>query len=347
MKRKILALFLTAALAVSVTACGSDNSKSTSAPADTTTDAGQSETEQNEKAEKAKKEAEEAKKKAEEEKKKAEEEKKRAEEEKKKAEEEKAEVENPIEEALKRMAEVDSMEMEMVMDMDMYVMIGDQAVPAMSVTTVDIECINDPLKIKVEIEDVKRAMTQSMSIYGVADENGNYVIYAYDGESWYAEEVSESELNEYNVQSSMEAQIGDTSAYVLEGTEKVNGADAYKYSCTITGDKMKEALTEAGVLNSFSYLGFSESDIYNMLDGLGEVVTYVYVDEETFYPVRYEMDMTEVIDALFVAIIDALGEQAGGMSMSVAKAEMMVTCSNFNGISDITVPEEALSAAAQ
>lgn len=327
MKKKFLALFLTAALAVSVTACGSDDSKS--APADTTIDAGQ--TEKNEEVEKAKKEAEEAKKKAEEE--------------AKKAEEEKAEAETAIEEALKKIAEVDSMEMEMVLDMDMYVVIGDQAVPAKSVTTMDIECINDPLKIKVEIEDMKRAMTQSMSIYGVADENGNYVIYMFDGESWTVEEVSGAALETYNAQRSMETRIGDTSAYVLEGTEKVNGADAYKYSRTMTGDEMKEALTKEGVLDNFSYLGFSASDTYNMLDGLGEVVTYVYVDAETSYPVRYEMDMTEVIDALFAAIIDALGEQTGGMSMSVGKAEMIVTCSNFNGISDITVPEEALSAA--
>ena len=339
MKKKFLALFLTAALAVSVTACGSDDSKSTSALADTTADAGQSETEQNEEAEKAKKEAEEAKKKAEEEMKKAEEE-------KKKAEEEKAEVENPIEEALKRMAEVDSMEMEMLMDMDMYVVAEGQTIPVTSITTVDMECINDPLKIKMDIKvDMGDGAIQSVSMYGAADENGNYIMYTYDGESWSAEEVSEFDLDEYNAQRNMEAQIGDISAYVLEGTETLNGAEVYKYSCTMTGDEMKEALTEAGALDTIATLGFSESDTYSMLDGLGEVVTYVYVDAETFYPVRYEMDMTEVMDALFAAIIDALGEQAQGMKMGVTKVEMAMTCSNFNSVSDFTVPEEALSAA--
>ena len=324
MKKKFLALFLTAALAVSVTACGSDDSKSTSAPADTTAtaDAGQSETE---KKEEAAKDAEEEK--------------------KEEAEEAKAEVENPIEESLKRMAEVDSMEMKMVMNMDMSVEADGQKESVESVTTMDMECMTNPLKIKMEMEvDMGAAGSQSMSIYGDVDESGNYVMYMFDGESWLAMQVSEFDLNAYNAQSSMEAQIGDTSVYVLEGTDKLNGADVYKYSYTMTGDEMKEALQEAGALDSLSDLGLSTSDAYGMLDGLGEIVTYVYVDAETYYPVQYEMDMTDVMDALYAAIIEAMGEQAEGLSMSVSKMELVMTCSNFNGISDITVPEEALSA---
>ena len=185
-----------------------------------------------------------------------------------------------------------------------------------------------------------------MSIYGDVDENGNYMMYMSDGESWYAQEVSEYDLEEYNAQSSMEEQIGDTSAYVLEGTEKLNGADVYKYSCTLTGDEMQEALSSSGALDQLSSLGLSASDAYSMLDGLGELVEYVYVDAETYYVVQYEMDMTEIMDALFAAVLEALGEQAEGLTMSISKMELVMTCSNYNGISDITIPEEALSAVA-
>ena len=323
MKKKLLALFLTATLAVSVTACGSDDSKTTSAPADTTATADAGQTEQKEE---AAKDAEE--------------------EQKEEAEEAKAEVENPIEESLKRMAEVDSMEVEMVLNMDMSVEADGESQSIESVTIMDMECMTDPLKIKMEMEmDMGEAGSMTMSIYGDVDENGNYVMYMFDGTSWIAQEVSEFDLEAYNAQSSMEAQIGDTSVYVLEGTEKVDGKEAYKYSYTMTGDEMKEALSDAGALDSLSQLGLSESDAYGMLDGLGEIVTYVYVDAETYYPIKYEMDMTEIMDALYAAIIDAMGEQAEGLSMSVSKMELVMTCSNYNGISDITVPEEALAAA--
>ena len=323
MKKKLLALFLTATLAVSVTACGSDDSKTTSAPADTTATADAGQTEQKEE---AAKDAEE--------------------EQKEEAEEAKAEVENPIEESLKRMAEVDSMEVEMVLNMDMSVEADGESQSIESVTIMDMECMTDPLKIKMEMEmDMGEAGSMTMSIYGDVDENGNYVMYMFDGTSWIAQEVSEFDLEAYNAQSSMEAQIGDTSVYVLEGTEKVDGKEAYKYSYTMTGDEMKEALSDAGALDSLSQLGLSESDAYGMLDGLGEIVTYVYVDAETYYPIKYEMDMTEIMDALYAAMLEALGEQVEGLSMSVSKMELVMTCSNYNGISDITVPEEALSAA--
>ncbi len=324
MKKKFLALLLTATLAVSVTACGSDDSKSTSAPADTTATADAGQTEQKEEAAKD-----------------------AGEEKKEEAEEAKAEVENPIEESLKRMAEVDSMEVQMVLNMDMSVEADGESQSIESVTTMDMEYMADPLKIKMEMEmDMGEAGSMTMSIYGDVDENGNYVMYMFDGTSWIAQEVSEFDLEAYNAQSSMEAQIGDTSVYVLEGTEKVDGKEAYKYSYTMTGDEMKEALSDAGALDSLSQLGLSESDAYGMLDGLGEIVTYVYVDAETYYPIKYEMDMTEIMDALYAAMLDALGEQVEGLSMSVSKMELVMTCSNYNGISDITVPEEALSAAA-
>ena len=42
---------------------------------------------------------------------------------------------------------------------------------------------------------------------------------------------------------------------------------------------------------------------------------------------KYEMDMTDVMDALMGAVVEAMGEQAEGMSMSIPKMEMTMTCS--------------------
>ncbi|MCM1387852.1 MAG: hypothetical protein NC231_11020 [Bacillus sp. (in: Bacteria)] len=323
MKRKFLALFLTATLAVSVTACGSDDSASVSAPADVTASAeGGAETEQKEE---AVKEAEEEK--------------------KEEAEETKQEVEDPIGESLKRMADVTSMKMEMVMNMDMTAEMDGETESMESVTVADMECITDPLKIKMEMTvDMGEDGSQTMSIYGDLDESGNYMMYMYDGMDWMAMPVAEIDMEAYNAQSSMEAQIGDTSAYVLEGMEKLNGADAYKYSCTMSGDEMKEAIASAGAMDSLAAYGIAADDAYAMMDGVGEMVTYVWVDAETLYPVKYEMDMTEIMDAVMSGVVEALGEQAQGITMHVTRMDMIMTCSDFNAVSDITVPAEALAA---
>ncbi|MCM1254205.1 MAG: hypothetical protein NC321_15400 [Clostridium sp.] len=320
MKRKFLALFLTATLTISVTACGSDDSASVSAPADVETS---TEAEQKEE---AVKEAEEEK--------------------KEEAEETKAEeVENPIEESLKKMAEVDSMRMMMVMNMDLLKEADGETEAVEGVIIMDMACITDPLKIQmVMTADMGEEGSQTMNVYGDLDENGNCMMYMSDGIDWIAMPVAEIDMAEYNAQSSMEAQIGDTSDYVLEGMEKINGADAYKYSCTMSGDEMKEAIASAGAMNSLAAYGIAAEDAYAMMDDVGEMVTYVWVDAETLYPVQYEMDMTEIMDAVMSGLFESLGEQAQGMSVRVNRMDMTMTCSDFNAVSDITIPAEALAA---
>ena len=104
---------------------------------------------------------------------------------------------------------------------------------------------------------------------------------------------------------------------------------------------MKEAMLSSGALDSVSSLGLDSSQIDGMLDGLGEITTYVWIDEATLYPVKYQMDMTEAMNQLLVNMVEALGEQAEGISMNVPKLDMSMTCSNFNNVADFSIPEEA------
>ena len=53
------------------------------------------------------------------------------------------------------------------------------------------------------------------------------------------------------------------------------------------------------------------------------------------------MDMTEAMNQLLVNMVEALGEQAEGISMNVPKLDMSMTCSNFNNVADFSIPEEA------
>ncbi|MDE6055215.1 MAG: hypothetical protein K2G55_16005, partial [Lachnospiraceae bacterium] len=124
-----------------------------------------------------------------------------------------------------------------------------------------------------------------------------------------------------------------------EGTEQVNGANAYKYSYVLSEEEMKEQILSSGALDSVSSLGMEVDE--SMFDGLGEMTSYVWIDEATLYPVKYEMDMTAVMDTLMTNMIAALGDQAEGVSMSIPKMKISMTCSNFNNATDFTVPDEA------
>ena len=172
-------------------------------------------------------------------------------------------------------------------------------------------------------------------------DSGTYTMYMYDGQSWTSGEASEADFAEYDARNSMLGYIGDGSKYTQEGTEQVNGANAYKYSYVLTEAELKEQMQESGALDSVSQLGLDVSQVDSMLDELGDVTAYVWIDEATYYPVKYEMDMTTVMDTLMKNMLEAMGDQAEGVSMSVPEMKISMTCSNFNSATDFTVPDEA------
>lgn len=252
-------------------------------------------------------------------------------------------VENPMEEALKNMNSVSSMEAQMVMEMDVVLSANGQTQAMETVTKMDMTCFYEPtLRIKMDMNmDIKGMGSQSMAVYADTMEDGSIMTYQYDGQSWKSQVAGAMDLEAYDARKNMNNYIQDTSAYKEEGKEEVAGKNAYKYSYVMTGDEMKEAVMNSGSLDSFASLGINGSQMEGMLDDLGEIVAYVWVDEETLYPVKYEMDMTEVMNKLMSNIIDALGEQAAGMTMNISKMDMSMTCSKFGEATDFTIPDEA------
>lgn len=304
MKKKVFALILTGVLAVSATACGDKSSADANASVNTDSQAG------------AQDNAEPAS--------------------------EAQPAVDPMEEAMKNMESVTNMEAQMVMDMDMTISAEGQEQAVESTTTMDMVCFTDPLKVKIDMNmDMGAQGSTNMQIYAEPSESGTYNVYMYDGQNWTSSESAESALAEYDARSSMLNYIGDGSLYTQEGTEQVNGANAYKYSYVLTEEELKEQMQDSGALDSVSQLGLDVSQVDSMLDDLGDVTAYVWIDEASLYPVKYEMDMTTVMDTLMKNMLEAMGDQAEGVSMSVPEMKVVMTCSNFNSATDFTVPDEA------
>lgn len=249
---------------------------------------------------------------------------------------------DPMEEFMKKAESVTSMEAQMVMDMDMNISANGQEQTVESTTTMDMVCFSDPLRIKMDMTmDMGEQGSVNMQVYAEPSESGAFNVYMFDGQSWSTQETAESALADYDARSSLMGYIGDGSLYKQEGTEQVNGVNTYKYSYVLTEEEMKQQILESGALDSVSQLGLDTSQIDGMLDNLGELTAYVWIDETTYYPVKYEMDMTTVMNALMTNMIEALGDQAEGLSMSIPQMKIVMTCSNFNNATDFTIPDEA------
>ncbi len=231
----------------------------------------------------------------------------------------------------------------MVMEMDMTIGAGGQTQTMETVTNMNMICFYEPtLRIKMDMNmDMKSMGSQKMTVYADTMEDGSIMTYLYDGQNWQSQVAGAMDLESYDARRNMSTYVKEGLLYKEEGMEEVNGANAYKYSYAMTGDEMKEAMKSSGSLNSLTSLGLDQSQIDGMLDDLGELVAYVWVDEETLYPVKYEMDMTEIMDKLMTNMIDAMGDQAAGISMKIPKMTMSMTCSNFNDATDFKIPDEA------
>ena len=253
-----------------------------------------------------------------------------------------AEGEDAFAAAQEKVKSVTCMEGQMIMEMGMDISADGDSQAFDIMTTMDMVCFSEPLKIKMVMNmSIPGLGSTEQSIYGETAEDGTTVAYMYDGTNWSKQVTDTASLEEYNASSSMLSFMDDGVDFTLVGMEEVDGANAYKYSQVMTGEAAKEAVLSSGGLDSLAGLGFSSGQMEGILDDLGEVVEYIWIDEATLYPVKYETDMTEVMNTMFSAMIENMGDEAEGMSVAITKMKMSMTCFNFNNATDFTIPEEA------
>ena len=247
---------------------------------------------------------------------------------------------DPLAAAMENMSKVESMDAKMVMEMDMTA--GDQTLE--TVTTIDTSLFTEPMRLKVDMTmDMSGYSDVGMEIYAEEAEDGTLVMYQYDGMDWSTQNVTTDDLVQYDVSGSMDAYIASASNFKQEGTEQVGGASAYKYTGVITGDSMQDVMMSSGALDSLgTQTNMDEAQMEELLSG--DIAVTLWIDEENLYPVQYDMDMTEVMDGLMGKILEAAGNDAAGLTMSIPKMTISMTCGNFNSATDFTIPEEAKNA---
>ncbi len=309
MKKRVLTLLLAGMLVLSATACGSADGDSASAsPVQT-----EAEAEAPAEAEAETKAAEET---------------------------EPAEEEDVFEKALENARNVESMELQMVMDMSMQASQDGEEQSADFVMNMDMACINDPFKLKMEttVDAGTGEEPVTISIYGEVGEDGTATAYMNDGTGWQSQTVGKTDLVQYDASANMLGSIDTGSEYTADGMEEVDGANAYKYAHTMSGEEAKEAILSSGALDSLTSAGIDPSQFESAMGDIGELTEYIWIDEATLYPVKYEIDMTEVMAAMMDSVLESMGDEAEGVSMSFSKMKMTMHFSNFNSVEDFEMP---------
>lgn len=242
---------------------------------------------------------------------------------------------------------VESMEATMVMEMDMSVM-GQKVETD---TTMAMSCFNDPVKMKADMTmDMGSLGSVSMSIFAEAD-GDTYNMYLYDGNTWTKESSTINMLEQYDAQQSVNLYLDSGMEYIQVGTEEINGSTADKYTGVIRGEAMEEVLKASGATQNLESSLGGMVDVSDFYSDLGDMSITVWIDQQSGYPVRYYMDMTDVMQSIMSKAMDAAmgsvegaeGIDVSGM-MTIDKVVVTADCFNYNNAADFEIPAEALEA---
>ena len=225
------------------------------------------------------------------------------------------------------------------MTMEMSMGMAGQSLEMSTVTTADT--ILSPLTMKAEMAvDMGDLGSTNMTMY-VKEENGSYLtatgIPDADGTvTWETASMdSLSQLESLDGKASMELYLTSASGFAEGATETVEGVEATRYDGVISGEKLEEVLEASGVLSQMEGLGLG--DVTTMFSGLGDLPVSIWVAKETYYPIKYEMDMAEMMQSI---LENALKQEMGmDVGLTLDKMSVSMVLRDFDQVGEIEIPD--------
>lgn len=225
------------------------------------------------------------------------------------------------------------------MTMEMSMGMAGQSLEMSTVTTADT--ILSPLTMKAEMAvDMGDLGSTNMTMY-VKEENGSYLtatgIPDADGTvTWETASMdSLSQLESLDGKASMDLYLTSASDFAEGATETVEGVEATRYDGVISGEKLEEVLEASGVLSQMEGLGLG--DVTTMFSGLGDLPVSIWVAKETYYPIKYEMDMAEMMQSI---LENALKQEMGmDVGLTLDKMSVSMVLRDFDQVGEIEIPD--------
>lgn len=256
-------------------------------------------------------------------------------------------IEDILKTAQANMAEIKSMSYDMVMSMEMAA--NDQKLSIS--TNGKVDQIIDPVSMKMDMNVDMGELGNMNTIMYIAQDGDKYTLYtgidAGDGNlTWQKQEVADiSSLQQMDARETFDLYLTSAESFQENGTETIAGAEATRYDGTISEEDLSKVLEASGVMNQFASLGISGEKLDTMLTDLGDLPISLWISKADQIPVKYEMDMSAIMQSLMSKMMDSMGAGEDD-KLEVSNVLVSMTVSNVNGLNSIEIPAEALNAAA-
>ena len=264
-----------------------------------------------------------------------------------------------LKKASEKTAAVTSMEAAMDMQMGFDMKMGEETQSSDITATANIVSFSDPVQMKMDMTmnmDISgQSQEMDMAMYAVQEEGG-LVMYTNMSGVWQKQTVMQEELMEsfkqYDAKGNLNIYFENADSFKEVTTEQINGAEVYRLQGTLSGESLKKAIEESGALSQMGQmtgLGQGQEAYEKMFDNLGDMPVTIWVDKKEYVPVRYEEDMTAVMQAIMKNMFEneAMGQMLPeGFEMNCTSFKITMDILYYNNAEPITVPQEALDATA-
>lgn len=231
--------------------------------------------------------------------------------------------------ALEKLASAESLHSDFTMEIGMSA----QGQSVQVNTEMQADTFNDPLKSKIQTK-IDMGALGSQEISECLEQNGDKATMysSTDGANWQKQEISMDEMGyAYNVKESMKIYTKNLDSFKKVGEDTVNGAACTRYDGVITGDDLSEALDISGAAASLQQIGISEQQAKQLYKEVGDLPISIWIETETGYPVKYEMDMEDFMQKL----IDNIGASS---VLTIDAMKLTIILSKFNAIENFEMP---------
>lgn len=218
----------------------------------------------------------------------------------------------------------------------------------------DEACTQDPLSAEVNMTMDMGSLGKMDTTMYLVQEGKEYVSYTkvsggiLDDEDvgWSQSTIDVTDLKQYNAMDNAKLYLDVLNSFQSAGKEAIGSYNTIRYDGKVTGQDISKMLDTLGD-NVSSMLSTADAstmaDLFSQLDG---IPMSVWIDQKTALPVRYEMDLSGMVNQLMRTMINALGSLSSeAVDFQVSKARVTVECSDYNAVAPITVPQEVLDAA--
>lgn len=253
--------------------------------------------------------------------------------------------ENLVTQAITNSQKVQSVTYDMTMDMAMDFTVGEETQAINMTTNGSIEYLNDPMSMSMNMNmDMGEAGTMDSASYGeIVD--GNFVLYTSVEDQWIKQTVGTAqEMEQYNSAKAMEVYLESMKDFTDEGVENVNGSKATKFTGTISGDDLQAVMDSmAGMGDQMAALGLEDESLASLYADSGDLTISIWIDNQTVLPVKYEMDMTAMMQNIMEKL-STTTQDLGEITYNVSNVFVSMTVTGYDNVEAIEIPEEARNA---